>query len=255
MRRIISIIMAIAVLSVFMSYADINTDRTMAKILRDTKTYISADARASTEQDAYDEALKKLTGLVTEYLKTIDNNDLPDAVYLPQLSQIYDRLNSQIENNRYRVMLYVKKSDIKPVSNSSGSIVLSKTDENEYSVLPTTPVESIDPVFVTDTVTVVEIIEKPLDPTLSIIASKRTKDDLISAIQTLGKSGNLAGAAKFPIERANDYYVAVIGADNNVSAILHYIDGSWKEISSGKDVNINDYTDCSGYWFTLPLNK
>ena len=252
MKRIISIIITIGILSVLVCFADINTDRTMAKIARDTKNYLSADARATTEEEAYNEALEKLTELVTEYLKSTDTNNLPDAVYLPQLSGIYDRLSNKIDKNRYRVMLYVKKSDIKPVSNSSGAIVLSKTEDNSYSMLPTTRVE---PVVVTDTITIVEVIEKPLDPTLTIIASKRTKDEMTSSIQSLGKSGNISGAAKFPIDKANDFYVAVIGPNNYVTAILHYIDGSWKEIPSGKEININDYSDCSAYWFTLPNTK
>lgn len=252
MKRLFSFILAMITTSAVLCYADINTDRTMAKIARDTKTYISADSRASTEQEAYDQALARLTELVAEYLKKTDNN-LPDAIYLPQLSGIYDRITNQIDNNRYRVMLYVKKSDIKPVSNTSGAIVLSKTDDHAYAVLPTNPIESTEPIVVTDTV--IKVIEKPLDPTLSIIASKRTKDDLTSAIQSLGKSGAIEGAAKFPINKIDDFYVAVIEKNSNITALLHCVNGNWELVPSGEKPNLEDYSDCTAYWFTLTYNK
>lgn len=250
-----TIIIILALMSVAFAYADVNTDRTMAKIARDTKTYISADARASTENEAYDQALSKLTEKVAEYLKNTDNSPLPEAVYLPQLSGIYDRITNQIDNNRYRVMLYVRKTDIKPVSNASGALVLSKTRDDVYSVLPTTSTETAAPVVVTDTVTVVQVIERPLDPTLSLIVSKRTKEEVTSAIQTLGQSGSLEGAAKFPINRVNDFYVAVIGSNDNVAAVLHCLDGIWKLVPSGVDANLQEYSECSGYWFTIPSSE
>lgn len=250
MKRLISALFLF--LSLTLAFADVNTDRTMSKIAHDTKTYISADARAASEQEAYDAALAKLTELVADYLKeTSGGNAMPDAIYLPQMSGIYDRLTNHIGDNRYRVMLYVKKSDIKPMSNTSGAVVLSKNEDNEYSVLPTTPTPQTEPVVVTDTVTVVQVVEKPLDPTLSLIASKKTKDEITTTIQSLAQSGNLGGAAKFPIEKANDFYVAVIDKNDSVKAILHCLDGQWTLVPSGEEADLNMFKDCSAYWFTL----
>ena len=233
-------------------FADVNTDRAMSKIARDNKTYISADARAATEQEAYDLAMAKLTEAVADYLKeTTGSNTMPDAIYLPQMSGIYDRLTNQIGENRYRVMLYVKKADIKPMSNTSGAVVLSKNEDNAYTVLPTTPAPQPEPIVVTDTVTIVQVVEKPLDPILSLITSKKTKDEITATIQSLGKAGNLQGAAKFPIDKVNDYYIVVIDKTNNVKAILHCFNGTWTLIPSGEEADLSEYKNCTAYWFTL----
>lgn len=249
MKRITTVFLSL--ISFVVVFADINTDRAMAKIARDTKTYISADARAATEQEAYDIAMSKLTELVANFMKKTDSNNMPDAIYLSQMSGIYDRLTNHIGDNRYRVMLYVKKADIMPMSDASGAIVLSKNEEDSYTVLPTSPAESLEPVVVTDTVTVVQVIEKPMHPVLSTISSKKTKDELTSTIQSLGQSGSINGAAKFPIDNINDFYVAVISRDEKVVAILHCDEGFWKILPSGEDANLNDYNDCTAYWFTL----
>lgn len=250
MKRILFVLLSFVALA--SAFADINTDKAMSKIARDRKTYISADARAATEQEAYDMAMSKLTVFVADYLKDVNGKELPEAVYLPKLSGIYDRLTNHIADNRYRVMLYVRKSDIKPLSDTSGAIVLSKNEENNYEALPVKPTpEPADTVVVTDTIRVVQVIEKPLDPTLSMIASKRSGKEITSTIQSLGKSGALGGAAKFPIDRANDFYVVVIRKDDAVIAILHYENGQWSHVSSGAPADLSDYSDCKAYWFTL----
>lgn len=249
MKRITTALLSL--ISFVVVFADINTDRAMAKIARETKTYISADARAATEQEAYDIALSKLTALVAEFMKKTDGNKMPDAIYLSQMSSIYDRLTNHIGENRYRVMLYVKKADIMPMSDASGAIVLSKNEEDSYTVLPSAPIEPLEPIIVTDTVTLVQVIEKPMHPVLSTIASKTTKDELTSTIQSLGQAGSINSAAKFPIDNINDFYVAVIGRDEKIVAILHCDEGFWKIIPTGEEANLNDYSDCTAYWFTL----
>ena len=248
MKKIAFVILSI--ICAFTSSADVNTDKAMAKISRDTKTYISADARAATEDVAYNEAMQKLSAQISDYFKIeFPGESMPDAIYLSNISSIYERMTSKIADNRYRVMLYVKKSDLKPIGGNGNALVLSKNDSNGYSPVPTETPE-VEPEVIVKTDTVVTIVKTPMNPTLSQIANLKTREELTQTLQNLRKSKNISGAAAFPMANAYNYYIAVLRGDRLVE-ILHFSNGQYKVIISETPVDMLKYTDCTGYWFTL----
>lgn len=228
--------------------ADILTDKAMSKISRDSKTYLYGDYRGATEQEAYDGALSQLSTKIDDYLKSM-YGESPTAVYLPELSSLYHRFDNQIAENRYRVMLYVKKSDIKPMKNADGAIVIAKNDQNVYETIPTSKSE---PIVVTDTVEIVTVIEKPINPTVSNLMQHRSKDDITSALTEMVKSHKIREAAKFPIASINDYYLAIINSKNEIVMFVHVLNGDWIDLATGDIIDPNNFSDCSSYWFTLP---
>lgn len=233
----------------FNAWGDGVTDKAMSKICRDTKTYISADVRAATEQEAYDEALNLLTVRITDYFKTLKGEDfMPDAVYLSQLSSHYERLTSAISEKRYRVVLYVKKSDLMPMGDNTGAMVLAKNDYSEYDVV--SPVIE-EPIVLTDTV--VSIVEKPLNPAISKIASQKKRQELVSLLVSMKKEKEITGAAAFPMGKFNDFFVVIIDEADNVQDFLHFVEGNWIDVLTGETVTIGkDYEHCSAYWITIP---
>lgn len=229
--------------------ADVNTDKAMAKISRDTKTYISVDVRAATEDAAYNEAMQKLSTQIADYFKTERPGEtMPDAIYLSNLSSIYERMTSKIADNRYRVMLYVKKSDLVPMGGNGNAVVLSKSDNNSYAPLATEPQPQPEPIVRTDTV--VTVVNTPMNPTLSQIANLRTRDNLAQTLQTLRKSNHISGAAAFPVANAGDFYIAVVDRES-VVAVLHFKNGEYTDIIDAKPVDVGRYAHCSGYWLSL----
>ena len=248
MKRVVfTILTAISMLT---ASADINTDKAMAKISRDTKTYISVDVRAATEDAAYNEAMQKLSAQIADYFKTERPGEtMPDAIYLSNISSIYERMTSKIADNRYRVMLYVKKSNLKPIGGNDNAMVLSKNDNNSYSPVPT-EAPKVEPEVIVKTDTVVTIVKTPMNPTLSQIANLKTRKELTETLQNMGKSKLIANAAAFPVASANNFYVVVI-ANDSVVAILHFDNGTYKDITTSQPVDISRYSHCSGYWFTL----
>ena len=247
MKRYISLFL-FAISAALWCRADINTDKAMNKISRDTKTYISAEARATTEQEAYDTAMEELSAQIADYYKTVLKAPLPDGVYLSNLSAIYDRLTSQVSNNRYRVMLYVRKSDVKALGDSNGSVVLSRGEDDNYNVVTTAPT---DPVVVTDTIETIKTVVKPLNPTLSTICQAKTREDVTKLLPELKKSNQISGAALFPVASLDDFYLVVISADNAVTALLHYDGAEYADVMSGESIDISQYSNCYAYWFTL----
>ena len=244
----IKLILILLFSSLLYGYADVNTDKAMNKISRDTKTYISADVRAASEDAAYEEAMHLLSDKIAEYFKSeYKGETMPDAIYLSQLSSIYERLTSQISGNRYRVMLYVKKADLMPMGGSANAVVLSKNDNNNYEVMPSTA-----PELNVRKDTVITVVEKPLDPTLSVIVHQKTQGEMKSLLENFRRTHKISGGAAFPIGKVNDFYVAIIDAKENVVAVLHCQEGKYTNVETGKGVDPKQYAQCSAYWFTLP---
>lgn len=159
-------------------HADIITERAMSKIARDRRAYISAECRAATEQEAYDKAFADLSRQIASFLKESEGGS-PDAVYLPEVSSMYQRLDSRISDNRYRVFLYVKKADLKPLGNSASAMVLAKTESETYEPVSTSRPDSV---VIRDTITQVEVVEVPMAPVISSLTAVKDKDSFIASL-------------------------------------------------------------------------
>lgn len=226
--------------------ADIYTDRAMNKISRDSKTYISADARAATEDEAYNAALINLSEKITDYLKKENKGKSPDAVYLQKISSIYSRLSSKTSANRYHVMLYVEKKGLMSLDDTA--IVLSKNMNDQYEAAS---VSMSGQTIITDTVNEMIHAEMVIPPVLSALAQAKSKDEVTSELTSLRKSGKISGAALFPLSSFDEYYLVVLNSIGQVSSILKFKYDTWVDLLSGKNVKLNDYKDCSAYWITL----
>lgn len=246
MKRLILLLTIIAFFSVSI-HADVLIDKAMSKISHDTRIYISGEYRAATEQEAYDGALELLSSRISQYMEE-KYGGFPDAVYLTEMSSMYQRLETRISENRYRVMLYVKKSDLKPLGNSTNAVVLAKNDDDTYHVIPTNVPQTI---IVRDTVTVVDAVEVPIAPPVSVLMQHRTRKSLTSALTKMVEDKHIESAAKFPLSRLSDFYVAIIDSSDQVLLIAHVVDGIWVNLANGTEFDPIDYKDCSAYWFTL----
>ena len=229
------------------SRADVNTDRAMSKISRDVQNYLSADCRASTAQEAYDEALELLTEKIASYMKEA-KKESPDAVFVPEVASMYQRFDSRISDNRYRVFLYVKKSDLMSLDSSSNAMVIAKTEADSYEIIPT---HSQPPIVVTDTVTIVEKVEIPMNPIVANIINNTDYNSLQEVLIKMRKEGKVSGAAAFPISSLDDFYIAIVRG-TSVTDYIHVKDGMWKDVTTGKDVDPSIYSSSSAYWFTIP---
>lgn len=224
--------------------ADVNTDKTMADIRRDTKTYISADARASTEDEAYNEAVKRLSAQIVQYFKNErPGEEMPDASYLSGLSSIYERMTSKIDDNRYRVLLYVRKSELMPANNDDNNVLPTK-DRSIIGIPHASEAET------QQKSTEAMVTLTPMNPALTEIMNIPTREQLTNSLQAMRKSGRVSGAAAFPIGHADNFYVAVLDGDR-VVRIIRFSEGQYIDISSGAPIDMKKLSNCTGYWFTL----
>lgn len=242
------IILVCSLLSVMGVMADSETDKLITKILRDTNTYISADVRGATEDAAYTQAMNELSDKIAQYMKE-KGLDMPDAIYLSNISNHSERLISQSGANRCRVLVYVKKTDLIPIADSN-SAVLQKNNNNGYSLVEASPAAPEKSSAGTGAVTAKTTKELP--PVISRIAKATTQNDVQSLLTDLKKQHAISHAAAFPIGNVNDFYVVVIDKSDTQVAILHCINGEWTNVATGEKANISAYKYCTAYWFTLP---
>lgn len=247
MRRILLLL----TLSIpFLCYSDIDTDRTIAKIIRDTNTYLSADARESSEKAAYDKAVSELMVAINNYYTETQKPEKKISD-ISELTGKCSQITSKISDTRYRVLLYINKADLTGVKNAQLSegapadkrpaqeTVKKETPTAQGKTTPTKPSQTA---------------VAPVNPTVAKISKLQTKAEVVEAIKSLHKSKQLSGGASFPIANANDFYVVVIEGEK-VVATLHFKDGQYIDTNNSNIIDITKYSNCTGYWFTLPNTK
>lgn len=220
--------------------ADAETDREMARISRDRDTYISADARAATESEARDEAFRQLGSRVSDYLKVSGS-----GMTLTEATNEFQTLTSQIASDRFRVMVYVNKSDLGGKSTQPSSHNDSKYAYNDDEEIRQAPEGYSE---VEDNAHVVEITS---NSALQQILSQGTKSELTRCLESLSKSHEITAAAAFPVANASDFYLVIL-QDNQVRRVVHCINGHYIDAETSAEIDINKYSRCTGYWFTLP---
>lgn len=219
--------------------ADAETDREMARINRDRDTYLSADARAATESEARNQAIRQLGAQVSDYLRQSGS-----AMTLTEATNEFQLLTSQIDSNRFRVMAYVAKSDLGGSQTSPKSY-----DESRYASPDTKPSSRKDEPD--DYYYDLKPEEQNSNSALSEILSQGTRDELTRCLEALRKSREISGAAAFPVANASDFYVAIL-EDNVVRRVVHCLNGRYLDVETGQEIDLNKYSRCTGYWFTIP---
>ncbi|MBD5355896.1 MAG: hypothetical protein HDR88_02685 [Bacteroides sp.] len=243
------IILFCSLLAVMSVMADSETDKTISKILRDTNTYISADVRAATEDAAYQQAMAELTDKITAYMKE-KGMDMPDAIYLSNISNHSERLISQSGANRCRVLVYVKKKDLLPITDTNSAILEKNSNEGYTLVQPAASTGAT--ASAQSSSATASTANNTLSPVLARLAKATTQKDVQTLLVEMKKRNAILNAAAFPIANINDFYVVVIDKSDTQVAILHCVAGEWTNAITGEKANLNAYKYCTAYWLTLP---
>lgn len=240
MNRFISILVLLLT-SFSMLAANSEVEKRISKIKKDSD-YIWSDVRASTEEEARKEAIAQLSDEITKYMKETKGNDIPDAVYLSKISSQSEELITHISQRRYRVFLFIKKSAIMPVGNDGVILAQADSQSGHYTAVET-------PAVVRDTTVIV--IEKPLSPSLSRIASLRDKSEIQPLLVQLMKEGRLSGAAAFPLTSFYNFYAIVVNRFDKIEALLYHGQNGWVNVKSGTLTDLSAFDGCTAYWFVL----
>lgn len=242
MKKFIFLIVSL-VYAFNLAVADKSIDKQIVEIGDDKKNYISAECRASSENEAYSLALQQLKEKLTDYFIEQGTKDAKVDDYLNKIG----KLTSEISSTRYRVLLYIPKIDLK--NGIQKSLISNRDNETDSK-----------PVVVNLSTVENKKIEEPerirtqvqLNPTVKEIQSLNNGKIVLDKLVEMKKVGKIKNAAAYPIQDINNFYIVVISPSDEVVAILNQNNGEWYNTDTGSPVNIQNYKDNTAYWITFP---
>ncbi len=216
------------------------------KVKRDTM-YIYAEATTKDLSEAYNNARALLEMQVGEWVRQQHPSEGVEVCIVKAKEHFL-----QIDTRRgelFRAFVYVKKSDIMPVS-----------DKSEVKVFEVAPVEKEHEPVASRAIIVTE--EAPVNaektPTLELTSEEkymrqvRSFYDVEPYIKGLKSKGRLNSYGKYATMPADeDCHLFVYDKQGNISALLRKSGKTQYNLNTLKEDNVQNYKNCGAIWFQL----
>jgi hypothetical protein len=218
----------------------------MNKVKRDTM-YISAEATMKDLNEAYSGARAILEMKVSDWVRSQHPAEKIELCIVKAKEHCV-----QLETRRgdyYRAFVYVRKSDIMPVS-----------DKNEVKVLEVAPVAKSNKI---EAKPATIVTEEPLLIEGTRLVLKLTPDekqmmqvqsfyDVEPYIKGLKSKNKLVAYGKYATMPTNeDCHLFVYDKQGNISALLRKCGANQYNLNTLKEDNIKNYKNCGAIWFQL----
>ena len=244
MRNLLSILLSFV--CSFSLYGQTNTAETTKQInkIKLSKEYITAESTAETSEKSYENARALLELNIEEWIKsTKHSGDIQG--YIAKSSNKILKLDT-MRGNRYRTLLYVKKSDVMTYTEPT-DIIVAPVQKDIYTSTSSAGSSNVE-------------FEKSISEQLSASASKYQPNDeerrmllvdRLPAIESFIKqSSDIAAYGKFKdMPQLGECYLFIYNREGNVPAVLLRNSEGYTNVSSGKQDDINNYKGCGAIWF------
>lgn len=221
-------------------------------------TYITAESTAESWETAADNARALLEVNVLEWIKTTDVVDNLEGFIAKSKKAIVEL--KTMRGNRYRVFLFVKKSDILTFEDKNDMLVVpvqkieSEATTSSSAVVPLqndSQVKSdVEVTTVEKETTPVIVIPKPYQPTADEQTMLEvTSFDQVNAFLSKYKN-NLDSFGKYKdMPREGDCYLFVYNPQGEVPACLFRGNEGFMNVKTGSADDIKNYKGCGAVWF------
>ena len=236
-------------LSLIICYFSLSEAQDVAKSINNVKRdtmYIYAEATMKNLSEAYNGARAILEMKVGDWVRLQHPNEGIEVCIVKAKEHFV-----QLETRRgdfYRAFVYVRKSDIMPV-----------TDKSEVAVLEVSPVKRSDGVEPAPAIIVTE--EKPAQadaPVFELTSEEkqmklvRSFYDVEPYIKGLKSKGKLASYGKYAtMPEGEDCHLFVYDKQGNISALLRKKGSAQYNLNTLKEDNVKNYKNCGAIWFQL----
>ena len=214
-------------------------------IKRDTM-YIYAEATMKDLNEAYNGARAILEMKVGDWVRD-QHPDEGIEVCIVKAKEHFMQLETR-RGDFYRAFVYVRKTDIMPV-----------TDKSEVSVFEVAPVvhpnqiEAVPAIIVEE-----EPVEVEKSPTLELTSDEKQMRQIRSFyevepyIKSLKSKGKLKEYGKYATMPENeDCHLFVYDKQGNISALIRKSGSTQYNLNTLKEDNIKNYKNCGAIWFQL----
>ncbi len=267
MKRFVFILSVYLCVSIIVYSQDMSTQEAIKNInkIKMDNNYLYAESTNKEWEEAFDNAKALLSVMISEWaMKNEDKNvDMCVANSKEHILAIKTR-----RGELYRSFVYVKKSDIIPISDERNLMVVKMEKENEKE---TTPMISFSPVV--EKVSTEENLNKPIarstnvdtdipedmsDPiTVALVIENKMKqihsfDEVENFVNQLKKENRLKKAGKYKTMPDNeDCYLLVYNPQGTIPAVLRKKGSRYFNLNTHQADNIANYEGCGAIWIQI----
>ena len=245
MKRLLFIItVAITGLSICKAQTALEVAKNINKVKRDTM-YIYAESTTKDLSEAYNNARALLEMQVGDWVRKQNPKDGVEVCIVKAKDHLM-----QLDTRRgelYRAFVYVKKSDIMPVTDKS-EVTIFQVAPNTHSELPDPQAAIIiEETPVVESAPVLELTTE--EKQMKLIRSFYDVEPYIKGLKNKGKLKEYGKYATMPANE--DCHLFVYDKQGNISALIRKSGNIQYNLNTLKEDNVKNYKDCGAIWFQL----
>lgn len=242
-RLLFVITVAITGLSICKAQTAAEVAKNINKVKRDTM-YIYAESTTKDLSEAYNNARALLEMQVGDWVRKQNPKDGVEVCIVKAKDHLM-----QLDTRRgelYRAFVYVKKSDIMPVTD--------KSEVTVFQVAPNTHSELPDP----QTAIIIEetpVVETPMmeltseEKKMKMIRSFYEVEPYIKGLKSQNRLNAYGKYATMPTDE--DFHLFVYDKQGNISALIRKSGNTQYNLNTLKEDNVKNYKNCGAIWFQL----
>ena len=244
MKRLLLLTIGLLGLTICKAQTASDVAKIINKVKRDTM-YIYAESTTKELDEAYSNARTLLEMQVGDWVRKQRPNENVELCIVKAKEHLL-----QLETRRgefYRAFVYVKKSDIMPVSDKSEVKVLEVGPrEHQNSVTPT-PAIIVTEKAPTKDVTEIELTSE--EEQMKKVCKFYDVEPYVKDLKSKGKLNAYGKYATMPTDQ--DCHLFVYDKQGNISALLRKSGTKQYNLNSLKEDNVKNYKNCGAIWLQL----
>lgn len=244
MKRLLLLTIGLLGLTICKAQTASDVAKIINKVKRDTM-YIYAESTTKELDEAYSNARTLLEMQVGDWVRKQRPNENVELCIVKAKEHLL-----QLETRRgefYRAFVYVKKSDIMPVSDKSEVKVLKVGPrEHQNSVTPT-PAIIVTEEAPTKDVAEIELTSE--EEQMKKVCKFYDVEPYVKDLKSKGKLNAYGKYATMPTDQ--DCHLFVYDKQGNISALLRKSGTKQYNLNSLKEDNVKNYKNCGAIWLQL----
>ena len=242
---------------------DLSTQETIKninKIKMDSK-YLYAESTNKEWEEAYENSKALLGVMISEW--AMKNADKEVDLYVAQSKEHILSIKTR-RGDLYRSFVYVKKSDIIPISDERELMVVKmdkNTDHADLSITQANELDDVEKKDITNETTAIvepEILEDQDDPIAVALAIEekmkkiRSFYEIENFVNRLKKDNRLKSFGKYKTMPDNENcYLLVYNPQGKIPAVLKRNGKNYFNLNTHQADNISNYEGCGAIWILL----
>ena len=243
-KKFLTLFLTFSLVTISNAQTVAEVNKSINKVKRDTM-YIYAESTTKDLNEAYTNARAILEMQVGEWVQKQHPSDGIELCIV-KAKEHFMQLDTR-RGELYRAFVYVKKSDIMPV-----------TDKSEVTVFEVAPSTRQSQVEVAPAIIVTEEAPKEekaiVQLTSEEIQMKQVKSfyEVEPYIKGLKSKGKLNGYGKYAtMPQGQDCHLFIYDKQGNISALIRKSGNLQYNLNTLKEDNVKNYKNCGAIWFQL----